>query len=266
MNIFKLLLLWTIPTSLFAIDNNQITDARSSALGDAGASLVSAINPASESLTRKSTISVHYRNPYGIKELSTVSGRFFYANKAIDMGATISKFGFEKFNEMRLAASVSKKLSSKLSLGVRLNYYSLLMSSLEERKSMLTGDIGFFVVPTSRLTIGFVAEHLLKTTYTTARGEFELPMALRVGANYRLTKDYLMVVELAQATDDEVVVKIGCELLPMDDVALRMGLMSNPMRPTFGVGYSPRQLSFDLASVYHTILGFHTQFSMGYKF
>ncbi|MFZ4454945.1 MAG: hypothetical protein ACOYOT_01865 [Bacteroidales bacterium] len=261
-----IILLCAISTSVFAIDNNPTTNARSASLGNAGASLISSINPGANSLTPENSASIHYLNPYGIKELSTVSGHLFFHNKVLDFGAVVSRFGYDKFNETRFSASVSKRLSSRLSLGIRLNYYSLLMSSFEERKNIITFDIGFLAVPTPKLTIGFIAEHILRTTYTTDRGEFELPMTLRFGANYQLTKEFLMVGEIAKATDDDVLVKIGGELLPIDDVALRVGLMTNPMRPTFGVGYSPSRLSFDVTSVYHTVLGFHTQFSMAYKF
>lgn len=264
---WKIFLLWCVTSvSVFAVDNNPITDARISALGDAGVSLISAVNPGSNSLIPRNSVSVHYLNPYGIKELATVSGQLFYANRFVDLGAAVSRFGYDKFNEIRLAGAVSKRLSSRLSLGVRFNYYSLQMSSFEDRKTMITSDIGFLAVPTSKLTLGFVAEHILRTTYTTARGEFELPMTLRFGANYQLTKEFLMVGELSKATDNGALVKIGCELLPIDDVALRIGLMTNPMQPTFGVGYSPGRLAFDVASVYHSVLGFHTRFSMAYKF
>ena len=209
---------------------------------------------------------MHYANPYGISELSTSSANLFFKSKVIDYGLAISQFGYEKYNESRLSVNVSKKLSTKLSLGVRLNYFSMLMATEEGRKSTMSSDIGFLVVPLPKLSIGLSASNFIQTAYTTSRGEFELPLTLRTGANFQLFKDLLLVSEIEKEITNDPILKIGCEYLPINEVSLRIGLLSNPSRPTFGVGYSPGRFSFDVASVYHVVLGFHTQFSMQYKF
>ncbi|MEI7676381.1 MAG: hypothetical protein WCJ03_06360 [Bacteroidales bacterium] len=261
-----LLIISALAVSAFATDNNAINEARTAALGSASVALISADNPGANSMSPENNISVNYANPFGVQELSTVAGHLFFANKLLDAGLVVSSFGYEKYNETRLAANFSKKLSSRLSMGVRLNYYSLLMSVTEDRKSMMSADVGFLVKPLSNLFIGFAAEHFIRTAYTTARGEFELPLTLRVGANYQVSTDFLMVGEVEKDVIDDTLLKIGCEYTPLKEAALRVGLMNNPFRPTFGVGYCPGRFVFDVASVYHTVLGFHTQFSMGYKF
>lgn len=249
-----------------ATDNNTITDGRSAALGGASASLASLSNPAALSLHPLNQVSAHYSNPYGVEQLSTVSAQLFYSKKLLDFGACFSSFGYDKYNEMRFSGSVSKKLSGKLSMGIRFNYYSILMSEYEDRKTMVSADLGFLATPLPKLTIGFVAEHLLHSAYTTERGEYDLPVNLRLGASLAVSSELLLVGEAEHNSFGDGCVKIGCELVPVEHSAIRIGLMSNPFRPTFGVGYSPGRFSFDVASVYHTVLGFHSQFSMGYTF
>lgn len=209
---------------------------------------------------------MHYANPYGISELSTSSANLFFKSKVIDYGLAISQFGYEKYNESRLSVNVSKKLSTKLSLGVRLNYFSMLMATEEGRKSTMSSDIGFLVVAIPRLTIGMIARNLIRTSYTTTRGEFELPLTLRLGANYHLIKELLLITEIEKDEISDPILKVGCEYLPLEEVALRMGLLNNPIRPTFGVGYNPGRFAFDVSSIYHTVLGFHTELSLQYKF
>lgn len=251
---------------LFAIDNNPIDDARSAALGGASSSLESASNPGASSMHPENLISAHYSNPYGLNELSTVASQLFYSHKMLDFGAAFSSFGYEKYNEMRISAMLSKKLSKNLSFGVRFNYYSIMMSELEDRKTMMSADCGFLLQPTSKLSVGFVAEHLLHSAYSTERGEYDLPVNLRLGANYLLSSELMLVGEVEKNALEDAYLKLGCELLPVEHCAIRIGLVNQPFRPTFGVGYSPGRFVFDVATIYHTVLGFHSRFSMGYKF
>ncbi len=251
---------------LYAADNNALFDARTSAMGSASVSLVAFDNPGSNSLLPESRASLHYANAYGIKELSTTAASLFYANKVLDAGLIVSRFGYEKYNETRLSGNFSKKLSKRLSAGVRFNYYSILMSAEEGAKSTLSTDAGVLMTILPDLTVGASVHNFIRTTYTTARGDFELPLLLKVGANYTFNKDFMIVGELAKSSQDDMLIKMGMEYKPLNEVALRVGLMGEPFQPTFGVGYAPGRFSFDVASVYHTVLGFHTQFSMQYKF
>jgi len=252
--------------SLYAADNNAIFDARTSAMGSASVSLITFDNPGANSLVAASRVSLHYANAYGLKELSTSAAALFYANRILDAGLVVSRFGYEKYNETRLSGNFSKKLSKRLSAGVRFNYYSILMSEEEGAKSTLSTDAGVLMHLLPELTVGASVHNFIRTTYTTARGDFELPLLLRVGANYSFNKDFMIVGELAKSSQDDLLIKMGMEYKPLEEVALRVGLMGEPFQPTFGVGYSPGRFSFDVASVYHTVLGFHTQFSMQYKF
>ncbi|MDD2797777.1 MAG: hypothetical protein PHV20_04210 [Bacteroidales bacterium] len=254
------------PTFGVGSENNHISDARSSALGDASVSLSSPENPSSNSLHRESSLAIHYANPFGVKELSTVSAQLFYANRMLDLGVSLSRFGYEKYNETTISGYFSRKLSSRLALGVRINYLSLMMSEYEDRKSVLSGDIGFLAEVLPKLTIGMSVDHLLRTKYSTARGDFEMPLILHLGANYRQGKDLMLVAEIEKDNLNDPLLKIGCEYLSLEEVALRIGLLTNPYRPTFGIGYSTGHFVFDVASIYHLILGFNTQFSMKYKF
>lgn len=261
-----LILLWWMYSIIGFAQGNVLSDARTSALGYASVSLQSIDNPSANSFFNKSSISVHYQNPFAVKELTTVAAHLFIANRFLDAAVVVSHFGFEKYNENQVALQVSKRLSSQISVGVRVRYLSLLMAETENRKSVISSDIGFIYSPIRKLVIGFSADNIVSTPYSTARGEYKSSPILRIGANYSVTKELILVGELMSDSKSETVGKAGIEYLPVDQFALRIGAKSSPFCPTFGAGYSPSHFSFDVASLYHAVLGFHTQFSMKYSF
>lgn len=260
------LLLLSFAWNTFAADNYAISDARSAAIGFASVSLASIDNPGGISLQSESFAGLHYENPYGIKELSKATAVAAFKNRWLDAGLVVSKFGYEKYGETRFAVNFSKKLFAGTSLGIRLNYLSILLSAEEGDKSVMSADVGMLVSPVEKLRIGIEIQNVMRTSYRTLRDEYTLPLVLRAGVNYSVAKELMLISEVEKSIDQPVCFKLGCEYLPLKEIPLRIGLIGTPYRPTFGVGYRISRFVFDVASVYHTVLGFHNLFSMQYKF
>ncbi len=262
-----MLLLWLcFGLCVVASDECSFVDAQMAGVGFASVSLGAIDNPGGISLRSESYASLNYENRYNLKELSQITAVGVWCNRWLDAGLAVSSFGYEKYGETRFAANISKKLFSGASLGVRLNYLSLLLSDEEGCKSVLSADVGMLVSPVEKLQIGVVVQNFIRTSYRTRRDEYTVPLVLRAGANYSAAKDLKLIGEIGKEVDQPVVFKLGCEYLPLKEIPVRIGLIGAPFRPTFGIGYHISRFAFDVASVYHTVLGFHTLFSMQYKF
>ena len=250
----------------FASNNTSLVDAGTVAMGFVVSPVASIVNPGGVSLQDESNVAIHYENDYGIKELSQVTATAAWRNGILDAGVAVSNFGYDKYGETRFAGQLSKRLFAGSSFGVRFNYFSYNMSADEGTKSALSADVGLLVSPVEKIQLGIVAENLVGTSYKTQRDDYSPPLTLRFGVKYQAAKELKLVSEVEKNTEEPVVFKLGCEYLPLKEIPLRIGLIGRPYRPTFGIGYRVSHFVFDLASVYHTVLGFHTLFSMQYKF
>jgi hypothetical protein len=257
--------LWVSQTC-FASNNTSLVEAGDAAMGFVTSPVASVVNPGGISLQNESNVSLHYENDYGVKELSQVTAVGVWKNGAVDAGAVISNFGYDKYGETRFAGQLSKRLSASSSLGIRVNYFSYNISADEGHKSVLSVDVGLLVSPVEKIRMGIVVDNLIGTSYKTQRDEYSLPLTMRFGVMYQAAKDLKLESEVEKNTEEAAVFKIGCEYLPIKEIPLRIGLIGQPYRPTFGIGYRISHFAFDLASVYHIVLGFHTLFSMQYKF
>lgn len=263
----KIVVVWILFTQVcFASDNSSFVDAKMAGMGMAGVSTASIHNSGGVSLLEESSVGVHYENLYNVKELSKVTAVGCWRNNLLDVGLVASRFGYEKYGEARFAAQVSKRIAKGASFGVRLSYYSYNMSVEEGRKSAISSDIGLLVSPVAKLQIGVAVENLVNTTYQTQRGEYSPPLSLLFGLSYQAAPDLVLISECEKAVDAPVLLKAGCQYSPLAALAFRVGVIGEPYKPTFGVGYRVSRFAFDVASVYHTVLGFYNVFSMQYKF
>ena len=119
-----LLLLLCLAVSLYmrAYDNVRRPDTR--ALGLAGSEVVYSplFNPSLTPFFAHRQLRGDYFNPYGMKELVTVSAGLNVPNRILPFGVHIASFGYDRYRESMFRLSVSKRLSSMWSLGVSVQY------------------------------------------------------------------------------------------------------------------------------------------------
>ena len=72
--------------------------------------------------------------------------------------------------------------------------------------------------------------------------------------------------QIEQRLGHETSVGIGVEYLPITNLAIRSGIVSNPTVACFGVGYSMGGLRIDIAFSYHQRLGYSPHLSISYTY
>lgn len=264
--IFFLLFMMLNPVVCRALDVYQLTDSRAYSMGNTTTVLPGFGNPAGYGFEPSRHLSLHYANRYGVKELSLFSGVVNYSNPYLDVGLSVSRFGFDAYNETLLSANFYKKLASYLSVGIRVNYLNLHYSMREESKSLFTADIGALLKPIERLTLSVVAVNPANTKLRVGEEQTEIPVVLLVGAAYQVSSDFLLTGEVEKDFIYPAIYKVGMEYVPTKELSIRAGLFGKPFTPSFGVGLHLYSFTLDLAFSHHPVLGFRSCCGLQFNF
>ena len=76
----------------------------------------------------------------------------------------------------------------------------------------------------------------------------------------------MAAMEVEKAINQDASLKTGIEYLFLENISLRGGIGTGPVKTNFGFGYSANNLKFDAAVWYHQILGFSPSLSLSYAF
>lgn len=243
----------------------KLIEPRSVAMGGTAVAISLLHNPA---LSAHSYALLSYENRYGVKEFSTFCGAFQYNQLPFSFGATFSRFGYSRYNETMLGVDISKKLFRFLSLGVRIHYANM-VGAVDEGISnhALTADLAATLRLSPVWTVGIVANNVFKTDIGSAHYPLPLPFRLRVGCAVAPSESVLFAADVDYFDSLYWLFRVGMEYFLLKEMPLRLGLTTAPFQPTFGLGYHPSfNWRFDLASSYHTVLGFTPSISLQYCF
>ncbi|MEM9024528.1 MAG: hypothetical protein AAGB22_12350, partial [Bacteroidota bacterium] len=86
------------------------------------------------------------------------------------------------------------------------------------------------------------------------------------GMDYRFNERVLVTAETEKDLDLDAQVKAGLEYQVLDQLFLRTGVSSQPFRYSFGFGFRWKAAQLDVATGYHSVLGFSPQLSAHYAF
>ncbi len=224
-----------------------------------------------------------YHNQAGIAHLNNFSAGAFYENRflisdlafagaAVAMplgngaiGLTYSNLGFSAYNEGKLGLAYGLKLSDALSIGVQLNYHSFNIAAEDHgSRGALTAEVGFQLQISKNVSL---AAHIFNPTRTQLNDfvDERIPTVLRIGASYKIAEDLKLTGDVEKDIDADALFRAGIEYQPADKFYLRMGASSNPSLFAFGLGLDFDTFRFDLATTYHSVLGYSPQVSLTYS-
>lgn len=244
-----------IPEIAAASDAFQLRDVRSCALAEIVASLSSYSNPSALSLTPARTFYLSYENHFMIRELSTYAAAFSMPTSWVDLSLILSRFGYEDYRETKCGLNVSKLLGNGFSLGVRFLFYNMDYIDNEDAVNVFSADVGLQYQPVDNLLLGVLVSNPFGITYKNSEERYDLPVTFSVGLRYTVIPQCNLWMEGEKSSDTPFCWKGAAEYEIVEALRLRLGVLSSPWMPTFGVGYRMRKLSFDVAGSWHPVLG-----------
>lgn len=163
-------------------------------------------------------------------------------------------FGDQTYHEQQATVGLGLPLNDWLTIGVYAIYCHLGTDDAHyDSQQSLDAGIAMQAIA-SKVFSSYLTVH-------SRHWDNSRPVGGRIGATYKPTDAILAVAELS--SDERIRFRYGMEYTYNQCVAARIGLSTNPITMTFGVGYSDHHYRIDIATDVHPALGFSPQISLG---
>lgn len=179
-------------------------------------------------------------------------------------GLSVSSLGLGNlYSENKAGLAFAKSFGPKFSAAVQLNYLYTHIGENYGNASTACGEFGLMAEPVKNLKIGF---HVFNPTRSKigGNGTDRLPTIMRLGGLYSFSPKVFVTVEAEKDIDYKPIIRGGFEYRPVNNFYLRAGVASNPGLLSFGCGFEMKKLRLDLASSFHSVLGFSPAISLQY--
>jgi len=210
------------------------------------------------------TAGAFYENKFLISEMAYTGIGMASPLGAGTIGLTYANFGFSVYGESKLGLSYGLKLSEKFSIGVQANYHNTVIQAENYGSTnTFTAELGLRLEVSEKVSL---AAHIFNPTRSQLNeyNDERLPTILRFGAQYNISDELLVTGEVEKDIDETGLVRAGIEYQPVDILYIRLGASSQPSLFAFGLGINLGQFQFDLASTYHSVLGYSPQVSLSF--
>jgi len=233
-----------------------------SAIGIEGNALDAALNPAmlyGSNIHSASIAATPAR--YGLSELSTYEACYSRNFKYFNTGLRASLYGFDLYKETIVGLTVSASFANNFHAGINVNYHSV---SIKNYGSDGTVSIDFGLIHNISkyfdLAVSFV-------NLNSAKIDREIiDQTVNAGIDFHPIKSLILsfMVENNSLYDPNYNAGIEYKIIP--EIALRLGVKSEPEIFFAGLGFNYSKLAFDYAYSFHNILGDTHSFSININF
>lgn len=196
-----------------------------------------------------------YESRFGVDLLSLSAGSVVLPVGEGAFGLSFFQFGSGVFKENKYALAYARQLSEKWSAGIQLDYLTQTFPENARAKGFATFEGGIIFQPSGKLHLGAHIFNPVKGGIEAPAGKVEMPLVFRAGGHYRFDEMVLVAFEAEKDNQNPVLLKSGIEFLPVENLALRLGVSGKPFKYTAGLGYRTGNVSADLGFSYHGNLG-----------
>ncbi|MFN3556054.1 MAG: hypothetical protein ACK4VN_08845 [Bacteroidales bacterium] len=255
--------------SLHSANDNYLFGGRAAGMGNAAITLYDfwAISHNQAGLARMEHMAagVYFENRFLVQELSFGAGAFVYPTSSGVLGVNFTYFGFELYNESKIGLAYARDFGERFSAGVQLNYHNTYIADDYGNKGNLTFELGAIFQILPQLYIG---AHLFNPTRAKIAdfANERIPTIFRTGLSYHFSERVVVVAETEKSVNHSPVFKAGIEYQITDPFYIRGGIGTNPTTNAFGFGLDLGNLTIDVATSFHHILGYSPQMSFIYHF
>lgn len=219
-------------------------------------------NPAGLADLDQVSVTVFGEQRFLLSELTILNAGFAMPTKSGNFGLQIQQFGFDKFTEQKIGLAYARALSSKISLGAKLDF---LNTRIPEYGSQATFTFELGLRSQISKTLALSA-HVFSPLEVSVSEDYDIPSVFSLGIAYKSSEKLWVTLEGEKDIDHPISVKAGIEYLVTENFYLRVGAATEPTLITFGIGYKKKNLSVDVASAYHQDLGMMPALSAIYSF
>lgn len=249
--------------------DNPVLGARSLGMAGCGTALTGDLwnaqnNQAGLAFIKNFQAGAFYENRFFAGDLGMKAFAAALPIKSGVFGFEVTSLGLGKlYSENKVGLAYAKSFGPKFSASVQLNYFNTHIGENYGSSSTVSGEFGLIAMPVKNLTIGF---HIYNPTRSKLNGGLaeRLPTIMRLGTVYQFSEQVFISLEAEKDVDYKPVVRGGLEYRPVPNFYLRAGASSNPGLMAFGFGIVMKKLRLDVASSFHSQLGFSPSVGLQY--
>jgi len=250
--------------------DNPPLGARTQGMGGCGAALNADLwgvqnNQASLASLEAIQAGLFYESRFLLSELGMKGFAAAFPTKQGTFGLNVNSFGYSQYREMKTGIAYGRKLGEHFSMGVQLDYFNTSIGENYGSSSALGGEIGIMAEPVKNLTLGL---HLFNPTRTKLSGNLDerIPTIMRLGLSYKFSDQVFIISEAEKDVDYKTTFRGGIEYRPLPAFYIRAGAASNPGLVSMGFGVVLKKFRLDIASSFHSVLGFSPSMGLQYGF
>lgn len=213
--------------------------------------------------------SAQYENHFMVKELSTKSVQFAKNLKSVNIGASLSYFGYPLYNDMIAGVGFARNFADKFSMGLQFNYYTAYFSgeNINRYRGALFPQFGISSKLFPKLTVGFNAfnpfQSNIKTEYTLKR----IPSIFSLGTNYAFDNHLVWLTQIDKEASSNFRFASGFEYQMIDLLTVKLGAYAQDnLIPCLGVNVHFNKIHIYLDTELHPTLGLNTKICLKYKY
>ncbi len=245
---------------------NSGTGARSTGMGDASTTVADpyAVGNNVGGLGRLDQFFIYasYEIRYNLIEISRQAAGIIIPLRLGNIAFDLNRLGGGSYKEQSAGLSYSNQFGLA-SLGLKMNYYQMLIEGLSTR-SALVFEFGGIAEITPQLLFGAHIHNLSQSGFL-QRETGALPTVIKAGLSYRPSKKFMVNLELMKDIDFDPILRLGLEYRVFNFLQLRTGINDQPFQAYAGLGFSQSRLSIDYSFAQHGHLGGSSQISLSYR-
>lgn len=269
MKSINLIVLFIVAYSYASAENN-LTGARSNAMGKASVSLIDIWgaynNQATLPKLDKIQFGVFYENRFQLEDLSTKAIAFYYPTKLGGFNLNYSQFGSDLYKESKIGLGYSKALGEHLWASVQLNQMRVKLNQVYGEQNKYNFEVGLLAEIFSGFYLGFHIFNPSQEKFETLYFDQAIPTIARFGFSWHLSKETILNTEIEKDFDNDIRVKFGIEHQFIKNLNLRIGASNHPNQISFGLGYKYKIVKMNLAYSKHQNLGYTPSFDLNISF
>lgn len=251
--------------STYAQTFENLYDARSEALGRtiavSGQAGTMYGNPATSLEQGKKAVNIGGQNRFMVSDVQFIHTGFLAVKGTQQFGVGAQFLGNNTFSRWSIQGQYSRKLLEHLDAGIRLKTNQVSIEGYGNRFG-LDADLGIQSKINKKIRLGAVVQNLLR--FNVAEQE-QSGTTIRLGMQYIPSQKVRILTEIQQEFAQPLSVNAGVEYLPNTSLRCRIGMRSNPIMPSFGVGYVLKsKFVLDAFGTYHQVLGLSSGINLSY--
>jgi hypothetical protein len=259
----------------FALFENDGLSARYLSLGGGCVALsdepsIVASNPAGLGFYSMKGIQLSWSQLFNLRELS--AGDLYLAcplGKILGVNSPALGLGFNQFGESDLyqesviSFALGQKIRDYFSVGMAFKYMRIHFPSPYSNFSGVGFDSGLLIKIKNKVQIGGVIKNLNKPQLI--EGSDDVPRIWDLGLALFPFENVILTIDLAKESGFNHQIKLGQEIIILNKLALRFGMVTEPVSYKVGTGFKWGKMKMDYAYLNHPTLGGSHKISLSFN-